>query len=120
MFFINLSLSNNTRFKPLYAALNGLLVVPMYNGNSSAVECGAQTFDECVLNNDVDCRADDIWMQIPFFCGHAAQCWLVLIIIISAIMSFYYCVLFAVCSETFAVGQSTAGCCICQRVHTGK
>ena len=36
-----------------------------------------QTFDECVAQDHSDCSPDNLWMQIPFFCGHAAQCWYV-------------------------------------------
>ncbi|XP_036354474.1 heparan sulfate 2-O-sulfotransferase 1-like [Octopus sinensis] len=34
-----------------------------------------QTFDECVEENGEDCDPNNLWMQIPFFCGHAAECW---------------------------------------------
>ncbi|XP_074655242.1 heparan sulfate 2-O-sulfotransferase 1-like isoform X2 [Tubulanus polymorphus] len=34
-----------------------------------------QTFDECVMNDGTDCEPENLWMQIPFFCGHAAECW---------------------------------------------
>lgn len=33
------------------------------------------TFDECIAQEHSDCSPDNLWMQIPFFCGHAAQCW---------------------------------------------
>jgi hypothetical protein len=38
-----------------------------------------QTFDECVANDGHDCSVEDLWMQIPFFCGHVAECWFVVI-----------------------------------------
>lgn len=34
-----------------------------------------QSFDECVTNNGADCDAKHLWLQIPFFCGHASYCW---------------------------------------------
>lgn len=36
-----------------------------------------ETFDECVANRGDDCAEKDLWMQIPFFCGHSAECWVV-------------------------------------------
>ncbi|KAK2714880.1 heparin sulfate O-sulfotransferase-like [Artemia franciscana] len=33
------------------------------------------TFDECVNQSLQDCDPVNLWLQIPFFCGHAAQCW---------------------------------------------
>lgn len=35
-----------------------------------------QTFDDCVEENGEDCDPSNLWMQIPFFCGHAAECWM--------------------------------------------
>lgn len=35
----------------------------------------AQTFDECVEKKQPDCDPKNMWLQIPFFCGHAAECW---------------------------------------------
>lgn len=34
-----------------------------------------QTFDECVEKKQPDCDPKNMWLQIPFFCGHAAECW---------------------------------------------
>lgn len=34
-----------------------------------------RTFDECVQAGSQDCRAEALWLQIPFFCGQDADCW---------------------------------------------
>ncbi|CAH0557068.1 unnamed protein product [Brassicogethes aeneus] len=33
------------------------------------------SFDECVSKSLPDCDPNNIWLQIPFFCGHSANCW---------------------------------------------
>ncbi|KAK8748552.1 hypothetical protein OTU49_015852, partial [Cherax quadricarinatus] len=33
------------------------------------------TLDECVALQHPDCSTNHLWMQIPFFCGHLAECW---------------------------------------------
>ncbi|XP_071455845.1 heparin sulfate O-sulfotransferase isoform X1 [Hetaerina americana] len=33
------------------------------------------SFDDCVELHQPDCDPDNMWLQIPFFCGHAAGCW---------------------------------------------
>ncbi|XP_018021514.1 heparan sulfate 2-O-sulfotransferase 1 [Hyalella azteca] len=33
------------------------------------------TLDECVLKQHVDCSASRLWIQVPFFCGQHAECW---------------------------------------------
>lgn len=39
------------------------------------VQFFCQTFDECVELKQTDCDPKNMWLQIPFFCGHAAECW---------------------------------------------
>jgi len=40
-----------------------------------AKEGDTTTFDECVEAGQVDCDPKKMWLQIPFFCGTAPQCW---------------------------------------------
>lgn len=33
------------------------------------------TFDDCVSKREKDCDPENMWIQVPFFCGHYAECW---------------------------------------------
>ncbi|KAI5704636.1 hypothetical protein M8J75_007456 [Diaphorina citri] len=33
------------------------------------------TFDECIRLNRTECSLENMWLQVPFLCGHAAACW---------------------------------------------
>ncbi|KAH0563691.1 heparin sulfate O-sulfotransferase isoform X1 [Cotesia glomerata] len=34
-----------------------------------------KTFDECVKASQADCDPNNMWLQIPFLCGHDPGCW---------------------------------------------
>lgn len=34
-----------------------------------------KTFDECISEGLADCDPNNMWLQIPFLCGHDPACW---------------------------------------------
>ncbi|XP_055332244.1 heparan sulfate 2-O-sulfotransferase 1-like [Paramacrobiotus metropolitanus] len=34
-----------------------------------------KSIDDCVESQGKDCDPSNMWLQVPFFCGHAAACW---------------------------------------------
>jgi len=34
------------------------------------------SFDDCVRRGERDCDPLNMWLQIPFFCGHSFKCWI--------------------------------------------
>lgn len=51
------------------------LVLSSDDKNNLIINSSLQTFDECVEKKQPDCDPKNMWLQIPFFCGHAAECW---------------------------------------------
>nr|SVE70499.1 EOG090X088H [Daphnia similis]SVE71123.1 EOG090X088H [Daphnia similis]SVE71754.1 EOG090X088H [Daphnia similis]SVE72382.1 EOG090X088H [Daphnia similis] len=33
------------------------------------------SFDDCVKEGQAECDPNNLWLQVPFFCGHHADCW---------------------------------------------
>nr|CAG4640969.1 EOG090X088H [Eulimnadia texana] len=34
------------------------------------------TFDQCVQKRKPECDTSNLWLQVPFFCGQSAECWI--------------------------------------------
>nr|SVE91837.1 EOG090X088H [Daphnia sinensis] len=34
------------------------------------------SFDDCVKEGQAECDPNNLWLQVPFFCGHHADCWI--------------------------------------------
>jgi len=44
-------------------------------GLKRAREGDKTSFDDCVKKRGRDCDTKQLWVQIPFLCGHSAECW---------------------------------------------
>lgn len=58
----------------LFVNVQLIMYIPYWQYNNETFVFD-QTFDECVEKKQPDCDPKNMWLQIPFFCGHAAECW---------------------------------------------
>lgn len=52
-----------------------IIYIYYYYINRAKSHIFLQTFDECIEAGQPDCDPDNMWLQIPFLCGHDPACW---------------------------------------------